>query len=110
MVNKDPYENSEEDLPADTGLYIYDSKHILGVAASQKQWQMTKVNRDHSRKPNAYGSPTKHLIILVVTVTGRVPHPKYIMYMVVSTRSKNISQNGNFPQVGVKIKIFETTT
>ena len=27
----------------------------------------------------------------------------------VSTRLKNISQNGNLPQVGVKIKIFETT-
>ena len=28
----------------------------------------------------------------------------------VSTRLKHISQNGNLPQVGVKIKIFETTT
>ena len=28
----------------------------------------------------------------------------------VSTPLKNISQNGNLPQIGVKIKIFETTT
>ena len=30
--------------------------------------------------------------------------------LVVSTQSKNISQNGSFPQIGVKIKMFETTT
>ena len=28
----------------------------------------------------------------------------------VSTNLKNISQNGNLPQIGVKIKVFETTT
>ena len=28
----------------------------------------------------------------------------------VSTQLKNISQNGNLPQIGVKKKIFETTT
>ena len=27
----------------------------------------------------------------------------------VSTHLKNISQNGNLPQIGVKIKLFETT-
>jgi len=32
------------------------------------------------------------------------------LYLVVSTPLKNISQNGNLPQIGVKIKIFETTT
>ena len=31
-------------------------------------------------------------------------------WLVVSTHLKNISQNGNLPQKGVKIKIFETTT
>ena len=31
-------------------------------------------------------------------------------WLVVSTPLKNISQIGPFPQVGVKIKIFETTT
>ena len=32
-------------------------------------------------------------------------------WLVVSTHLKNMSQNGSFPQVGVKIqKIFETTT
>ena len=31
-------------------------------------------------------------------------------YLVVSTNLKNISQVGSFPQVGVNIKIFETTT
>ena len=32
-------------------------------------------------------------------------------WLVVSTHSKNISQNGNLPQIGVKIKnIFETAT
>ena len=29
---------------------------------------------------------------------------KYIIWLVVSTHLKNISQNGNLPQVGVKIK------
>ncbi len=31
-------------------------------------------------------------------------------YLVVSTHLKNIRQIGSFPQIGVKIKIFETTT
>ena len=35
------------------------------------------------------------------------PFPYWLM---VSTLLKNISQNGNLPQIGVKIKIFETTT
>ena len=33
-----------------------------------------------------------------------------INWLVVSTHLKNISQIGSFPQAGVKIKIFETTT
>ena len=32
------------------------------------------------------------------------------IWLVVSTHLKNISQNGNLPQIGMKIKIFETTT
>ena len=35
---------------------------------------------------------------------------QYVYWLVVSTHLKNISQNGNLPQIGVKIKIFETTT
>ena len=31
-------------------------------------------------------------------------------WLVVSTHLKNISQNGNLPQIGVKCRIFETTT
>ena len=31
-------------------------------------------------------------------------------WLVVSTHLKNISQNGNLPQIGMKKKIFETTT
>jgi len=31
-------------------------------------------------------------------------------WLVVSTHLKNISQIGSFPQIGVKIKMFETTT
>ncbi len=36
----------------------------------------------------------------------------YSMYiwLVVSTHLKNISQNGNLPQLGVKKKMLETTT
>ena len=33
-----------------------------------------------------------------------------IFWLVVSIPLKNISQNGNLPQIGVNIKIFETTT
>ena len=33
-----------------------------------------------------------------------------LYWLVVSTHLKNISKNGNLPQLGVKIKIFETTT
>ena len=33
-----------------------------------------------------------------------------LIWLVVSTDLKHISQNGNPPEVGVKIKIFETTT
>ena len=32
------------------------------------------------------------------------------LWLVVSTHLKNISQIGNIPQVGMKIKMFETTT
>ena len=32
------------------------------------------------------------------------------IWLVVSTHLKNVSQNGNLPQIGVKINIFETTT
>ena len=34
----------------------------------------------------------------------------YIIWLVVSTHLNNISQNGNLPQIGVKLNIFETTT
>ena len=40
------------------------------------------------------------------------PSPTSILilfWLVVSTPLKNISEIGSFPQVGVKIKIFETT-
>ena len=37
-------------------------------------------------------------------------HTVSIRWLVVSTQLKNISQNGNHPQVGVKKKTFETTT
>jgi len=35
---------------------------------------------------------------------------EWVSWLVVSTQLKNISQNGNLPQVGVKIKRNETTT
>ena len=37
-------------------------------------------------------------------------HPLDPSWLVVSTHLKNISQNGNLPQIGMKINIFETTT
>ena len=33
----------------------------------------------------------------------------HLIWLVVSTHLKNISQNGNLPQIGVNKKIFETT-
>ena len=37
--------------------------------------------------------------------------PHFLVWLVVSTPLKKISQIGSFPQIGVKIKrIFETTT
>ena len=35
---------------------------------------------------------------------------KMLLWLVVSTHLKNISQIGSFPQIGMKIKIFETTS
>ena len=53
-----------------------------------------------------------------MAITGNLPilvqeemHAEYFVFrLVVLTHLKNISQNGNLPQIGVKIKIFETTT
>ena len=39
---------------------------------------------------------------------GNQPHI-HLIWLVVSTHLKNISQNGNLPQIGVNKKIFETT-
>ena len=51
----------------------------------------------------------------VVGVGGKICHENAVgipkeNYLVVSIPLKNISKIGSFPQVGVKIKIFETTT
>jgi len=32
-----------------------------------------------------------------------------VIWLVVSTHPEKITQNGNLPQIGMKIKIFETT-
>ena len=43
-------------------------------------------------------------------IHDEVFHSVHQYWLVVSTNLKNISQIGNLPQVGVKIKMFETTT
>ena len=48
--------------------------------------------------------PLSHTSFQKNTQFLKVPFPKKITLLVVSTHLKNISQNGNFPQIGVKIK------
>ena len=53
---------------------------------------------------------TNHQLHLLLTRPFLAFFPQGQTELVVSTHLKNISQIGSFPQVGVKIKIFETTT
>ena len=46
----------------------------------------------------------------IVANQGSTQDSNKCNYLVVSTHFKSTSQIGSFPQVGMKIKIFETTT
>ena len=46
----------------------------------------------------------------MLPIKGLIRIIQEYIWLVVSTHLKNISQIGSFPQVGMKIKIFETTT
>jgi len=53
---------------------------------------------------------TKFCRLFASNIAAIHHHLNMINWLVVSTHPKNISQIGSFPQVGVKIKMFETTT
>ena len=74
----------------------------LSPAPSFKEWSPVEVFNSTVKGPAGW-------VVLCLQVLQGIYTPQ-TYWLVVSTHLKNISQNGNLPQIGVKVKIFETTT
>ena len=61
--------------------------------------------RNPSRKPTCEVDPFSLIFFVLPLMVGALKeNPERLSCLVVSTPLKNISQNGNLPQIGVKIK------
>jgi len=63
-----------------------------------------------SNSPSAKSPGISLLLLEIQIFKSSIEVGPAVFYLVVSTHLKNVSQNGNLPQIGMKIKIFETTT
>jgi len=89
-------------IPKNIWVTTNQPKHIINLTGrpSKKRYRNPIGSRIVFQSYHCSGSSCK-------TFGGGISN-KY--WLVVSTQLKNIRQNGKLPQIGVKIKIFETTT